>query len=48
MTDQDDKISLGKNVFEGINQERKLLNCLKQTCSRSLIVFVPNFCDFVD
>ena len=39
MTDQVDKIILGKIVFDDNNQERKSWACLGQTCSRSLIVF---------
>ena len=40
MTDQEDNINLGKIVFDDNNQERKSWNCLGQTCSRSLIVFL--------
>ena len=40
MTDQEDKINLGKIVFDDNNQERKFWACLGQTCSRSLIVFL--------
>ena len=40
MTDQEDIINLGKNVFDDNNQERKSWACLGQTCSRSLIVFL--------
>ena len=40
MTDQEDKISLGKIVFDNYNQERKSWACLGQTCSGSLIVFL--------
>ena len=40
MTDQEDKISLGKIVFDDNSQERKSWACLGQTCSRSLIVFL--------
>ena len=40
MTDQEDKINLGKTVFDDNNQEKKSWSCLGQTCSRSLIVFL--------
>ena len=40
MTDQEDKIDKGKNVFDDNNQERKSWACLGQTCSRSLTVFL--------
>ena len=40
MTDQEDKINLGKFVFDDNNQERRSWACLGQTCSRSLIVFL--------
>ena len=40
MTDQEDKINLGKTVFDDSNQERKSWSYLGQTCSRSLIVFL--------
>ena len=40
MTDQEDNINLGKNVFDDNNQERKSWACLGQTCSRSLIVLL--------
>ena len=40
MTDQEDKINPGKNVFDHNNQERKSWACLRQPCSRSLIVFL--------
>ena len=40
MTDQEDNITLGKNVFDDNNQERKSWACLGQTCSRYLIVFL--------
>ena len=40
MTDQEDKIILGKIVFDDNNQERKSWACLGQTCSRLLIVFL--------
>ena len=40
MTDQEDNIILGKIVFDDNNQERKSWNCLGQTSSRSLIVFL--------
>ena len=40
MTDQEDNINLGKIVFDDNNQERKSWNCLGQTFSRSLIVFL--------
>ena len=48
MTDQEDNINLGKLVFDDNNQERGSWDCLGQTCSRSLIVFLSHFfCDFV-
>ena len=40
MTDQEDNIIVGKNVFDDNNQERKSRTFLGQTCSRSLIVFL--------
>ena len=40
MTDQEDNLNLGKIVFDDNNQERKSWNCLGQTCSGSLIVFL--------
>ena len=40
MTDQEDNINLGKNVFDDNNQKRKSCACSGQTCSRSLIVFL--------
>ena len=40
MTDQEDNTNLGKSVFDDNNQERKSWDCLGQTCSRSLIVFL--------
>ena len=40
MTDQEDKNTLGKIVFDNNNQERKAWACLEQTCSRLLIVFL--------
>ena len=40
MTDHEDKIILGKIVFDDNNQERKSWACLGQTCSRLLIVFL--------
>ena len=40
MTDQEDNINLGENVFDDNNQERKSWASLGQTCSRSLIVFL--------
>ena len=43
MTDQEDNINLGKNVFDDNNQERKSWACLGQTCTRSLIVFLSQF-----
>ena len=46
MTDQEDNIILGEIVFDDNNQERKSWNCSRQTCSRSLIVFFPNFLIF--
>ena len=46
MTDQEDNINLGKNVFDDNNQERKTWAYLGQTCSRSLICFCLNFLSF--
>ena len=43
MNDQEDKINLGKIVFDDNNQERKTCACLGQTCSRSLIVILSHF-----
>ena len=43
MTDQEDKISLGKIVSDNNNQERKSWACLGQTCSGSLIVFLSQY-----
>ena len=40
MTDQENNINLGGDVFDDNNQERKSWARLGQTCSRSLIVFV--------
>ena len=40
MTNQKDKINLGKIVFDNKNQGRKFWDCLGQTCSRSLIVLL--------
>ena len=40
MTDQEEKKILGKIVFDGNNQERKLWAWWGQTCSRSVIVFL--------
>ena len=40
MADLEDKIILGKNVFDDNNQERKSWSRLGQTCSRSLIVLL--------
>ena len=42
MTDQEDNINLGKNVFDDRNPEKKSRACWGQTCSRFLIVFVPD------
>ena len=39
MTDLEEKIDLGKIVFDDNNQGRNFWSCLGQTCSRSLIVF---------
>ena len=41
MTDQEDKIILGKSVFDDNNQERKSWARLGPTCSKSINVFVP-------
>ena len=46
MTDQAKNINLGKIVFDDNNQERKSWNCLGQTCSRSLIVFLSQILSF--
>ena len=43
MTDPEDNINLGKNVFDDNNQERNSWACLGQTFSRSLIVFLSHF-----
>ena len=40
MTDFEDKLNVGKIVFDGNNQERKSWSRLGQICSRSLIVFL--------
>ena len=40
MTDQEENINLGKIVFDDNNQDKKSWSCLRQTCSRSLIVFL--------
>ena len=48
MTDQEDNFNLGEFIFDDNNQGRISWACLGQTCSRSLIVSVPTFCDFVD
>ena len=49
MTDQEDEINLGETVFDDNIQEKDLLSCLRQTCSRSLIVFLSQFfCQKVD
>ena len=40
MNEQEENIKLGKIVFDDKNQERKSWSCLRQTCSRSLIVFL--------
>ena len=40
MTDLEDHIIVGKNVFDDNNQERKSWASLGQTCSGSLIVFL--------
>ena len=40
MTDQEDETSLGKFVFDDKNQEKKTWSFSRQTCSRSLIVFL--------
>ena len=39
-TDQEDRIILGKIVFDDNDQERKSWAYLGQTCTRSLIVFL--------
>ena len=38
MTDQVDNYFLGKSVFDDNNQETKSWACLRQTCSRFLVV----------
>ena len=43
MTDQEDNINLGKIDFDDNNQESKSRNCLGQTCSLSLFVFLSQF-----
>ena len=49
MTDLEDNINLGKNVFDDNNQERESWACLERTCSRSLMVFLSQlYCHFVD
>ena len=48
MTDQEDNIKLRKIVYDEINQEKKSWFCFGPTCSRSLIIFVPIFCHFVE
>ena len=40
MTDQEDNPNQDKIVFDDNDQERKSWDCLGQTCSRSLIVFL--------
>ena len=40
MTDQEDNINVGQIVFDDNNEDRKLWACLKQACSRSLVVFL--------
>ena len=40
MTDREDNINSGKNVFDNNNQDRKSWACLGQSYSRSLIVFL--------
>ena len=40
MLDLEDKVSLGKIVFDDNSQEVKSCSCLGQTCYRSLIVFL--------
>ena len=40
MTDHEDNINLGKVVFDDNNQQRKTWACLRQTCTRYLIVFL--------
>ena len=47
MIDQEDKIKLGKIVFDDNNQERKSWACLGQTCSSFLIVFFSQLSLFV-
>ena len=47
MTDQEVNIILGEIVFDDNNQERRSWDCLGQTCSRSVIVFLSQlFCHF--
>ena len=40
MTDQEDNINPGKNVYDDKNQEKKSWDCLGQFCSRLLIVYL--------
>ena len=42
MTDHEDNNNLGKILFDDSNQERKSWACLRQNCSRSLIVFLSH------
>ena len=50
MTDQEDKINLGKIVFDDNNQERKTILVLFGTNLFQIVncVSVPTFCHFVD
>ena len=47
MTDQEEKIILGKIVFDDNNQDKKSCPCLGQTCSRYLIVFLSQLFIFL-
>ena len=46
MTDHEDKAYSRQNCFWRQQSWRKLWSCLLETCSRSLIVLVPNFLSF--
>ena len=49
MTDHEDETSLGNFVFDDKNQENKSWSSLRQTCSRSLTVFLSQlFVNLVD
>ena len=44
----DNGLNLGNFVFDDNNQERQSWKCFGQTCNRSLVVFSPIFCYFVN